>query len=48
MLKIVHVFADNLEQFSLFTPRPMEVLLLHGITFDNVPISDFAFRISKK
>jgi hypothetical protein len=47
-LKKVYQFNDNLSQHYLFCPRPNEVLLLHGLTFKDVNVSDFIFRISKK
>jgi hypothetical protein len=48
ILKFIQVFNQNLEQYFLFSPRNNEVFLLHGLTFEEVKISDYLYRIAKK
>lgn len=48
LLRGVHEFKENLSQHYLFAPRPNEVLLLHGVTYLNVPVRDFLFKVPRK
>jgi|688.fasta_scaffold2062771_1 hypothetical protein len=37
-----------LEQYYLFSPRNNEIFLLHGLTFKDIKINDYLYKIIKK
>lgn len=46
-LRAIDEIPINLEQFWLFVPRPTEVLLLHGTTFESAHAQNWVYRVSR-